>query len=405
MREMRGRGLRAAVILPRYGASLGGGAETLTRELVLKLREFGVFSSSEVWTTCAIDHRTWKNELPTGESFEDGMIVRRFPVDERDLEPFIAAEHALARGEALPIEGQLSWIENGVNSRELYLHILGHHQNYDILLFAPYLFPTSFWGPWIAPEKSVIIPCLHDEAYAYNAIFAALFNRVRGFFFNAEGEKRLANQIYPDSRFDERSAVVGMGFADIPVSDSAIADSFGLKRKEYLLYSGRKETGKNLPLLLNYYERLDSSVRSRLPLVLIGSGILDFRSSLPEGVIDLGFVAEEEKLSLMAGALALCQPSTNESFSIVLLESFLQETPGLVHSDCAVTREHVLSADGGLFFKDGAEFAAAVCYLLENPAIAGQLGRQARQYVLREYSWSSVVGRASRALELFGLAA
>ena len=34
----------------------------------------------------------------------------------------------------------------------------------------------------------------------------------------------------------------------------------------------------------------------------------------------------------MAGALAFCHPSVNESFGIVLLESWLARTPALVHA-------------------------------------------------------------------------
>jgi len=396
-------GRRAAVILPRYGASLGGGAETLTRELFLKLIEHGVIASGEVWTTCAIDHRTWKNELPPGKTIEDGIPITRFSVDERDLEPFIQAEIKLSHGEELTLDEQIAWMENGVNSKALYQHISDNQSKFDLLLFAPYLFPTSFWGPLIAPEKSIVIPCLHDEPYAYNRIFGALFSSVKGFFFNARAEQQLAESIYYNADLKSRSGVVGLGFEMDQVRATGLISKFGLTAKGYLLFSGRKERGKNLPLLLDYYERLPLKIKEELPLVLIGSGEIDFRPELPGFVIDLGFVSEEEKLELMAGALALCQPSTNESFSIVLLEAFLQETPALVHSECPVTSDHVISANGGLCFKDASEFISCVELLVNDRQTAFELGKQARRYVESNFNWHSVVERAKSTLERVGL--
>lgn len=398
-------GLRCAVILPRYGSSLGGGAETLTRELFLKLVEDGTFSESEVWTTTAKDHRTWANDLPSGASIEDGVVVRRFEVDERDLEPFIRAEHRMARGEQLSLEEQFAWMENSVNSRKLYKHIEEYGPSYDLLLFAPYLFATTFWGAQICPERSILIPCLHDEPYAYQKIFGVLFSKVRGLFFNAEAERKLASELYPNSKIYERSGVVGLGFAPKNISpnyDETLRER-GLKEDSYILYSGRKELGKNLDLLIEYYESLGEGIRANLRLVLIGSGEVHFRGSLPEGAIDFGFVTEEEKLNLMAGALALVQPSTNESFSIVLLEALQQKTPVIVHSHCRVTSEHVRAGNCGLSFGTKDEFKAVVKLFAEEPNTVKHLGEQGALYVEQMYSWEAVTSRAREALEKIGI--
>lgn len=107
---------KLAVVLPRYGASLGGGAEALARSLVLDIVGKTVAGPEfadcvEVWTTCARDHRTWANELPAGATTEDGVVVRRFPVDERDVSVFIAAEQKMASGLKLSVEEQLDWLQ------------------------------------------------------------------------------------------------------------------------------------------------------------------------------------------------------------------------------------------------------------------------------------------------------
>ena len=135
-----------------------------------------------------------------------------------------------------------------------------------------------------------------------------------------------------------------------------------------------------------------------LELLLIGSGDIHFLSSLPEGVSDLGFVSEEEKSSLMAGAFALCQPSTNESFSIVMMEAWLQGVPSLVHAGCDVTRDHVQRSGGGLYFANAGDLAGVLKYLLSADGLRDELGESGRRYVLNEYSWSAVLGRLESAL-------
>ena len=167
--------------------------------------------------------------------------------------------------------------------------------------------------------------------------------------------------------------------------------------KPFLLYSGRKERGKNLHLLIEYFSSLPPALKEHLRLVLIGSGDLsDIECS--EEVIDLGFVSEEEKRCLMSQALALCQPSTNESFSIVLMEAWLEETPVLVHSSCAVTREHVIESGGGLHFANAKEFSAVVAKLLKEPKLWRALGEHGKEYVQSVYSWKAVRKRFEQAL-------
>jgi glycosyltransferase involved in cell wall biosynthesis len=86
-------------------------------------------------------------------------------------------------------------------------------------------------------------------------------------------------------------------------------------------------------------------------------------------------------------------PSLHESFSIVLMESWLAQTPSLVHGQCAVTLEHSRRSNGGLYFNNYDEFAATLTYLLDHPQLAQQLGRQGRRYVLHNYAWDVIVPR------------
>lgn len=402
-----------AVVLPRYAKNLGGGAETLVGALVEQLvvvrnNDFvpeacEQIERVEVWTTCAKDHRTWDNFYEPGETLEDGVLVRRFPVDPRDLEVFLQVEIAIQEGRPVSIDQQLDWLANSVNSQGLYQHIADHGEEFDAILFAPYLFATTFWGALIYPERSILVPCLHNESYAYLPVFKHLFASVKGLICNAEPEQDLFAELYQFSDLQEKSAVVGMGFSE---QSSLIVDEqrklFELRKSErpYLLYSGRKEQGKNVDLLIDYFKSFRTSSDANLDLVLIGAGDVSFMDSLPEGVIDLGFVSEEEKRILMRNALALSQPSVNESFSIVMMEAWLEETPVIVHASCDVTKDHVEKSSGGLYFSNSCEFKLVLEELLK-PGLAKELGKYGKNYVKKEYSWKAVLERLYKAFDKF----
>jgi len=390
---------KLAAILPRYAANLGGGAETLVGSLLEAIvnERSPLFAdySVEIWTTCARDHRTWENFYPAGLAEEEGLTVRRFPVDERDLDTFISAELAMVDGKRLSVEQQLDWLAASVNSSALYEHIAREGTSFDHLLFAPYLFATTFWGALIHPERSVLVPCLHNEHYAYQEVFRALMQKVQGLIFNAEAERGLACELFGTAVIEPKSAVVGMGFdpQNLDVQESS---------DPYVLYVGRKERGKNLDLLIEYMRLFKNYYPdSSLQLVVIGAGEIDFLEENPPWLVDKGFVSTEEKRKLIRGAVSLVQPSTNESYSIVLMESWLQEVPVVVHGECAVTKEHVIDSNGGLYFANAVEFAKIIRELELNEALRTTLGRSGREYVQTRYSWDAVLERFYNALELF----
>jgi glycosyltransferase involved in cell wall biosynthesis len=399
--------LSIAAVLPRYGEDLGGGAEALVKSLMEVLRS-GLYAKRfnvarlEVWTTCAKDHRTWDNFWPEGVSEQNNIIVRRFPVSPRDLDLFIRSEIKIASAEQLTVDEQLDWLSQGVNSNDLYQHIAAHVGEFDLVLFAPYLFPTTFWGALIEPSKSLLIPCLHNEPYAYLEVFRQLFREVRGLIFNAEPELDLAKDVYRISGMQAKSGVVGMGFEPLNLDNDSKSDS--ISETPYLLYSGRKETGKNLDLLINYFTRYkELSGDTQLKLKLIGSGSIDFCDKLPADVEDLGFVSEEQKSKLMKNALVLCQPSINESFSIVLMEAWQRATPVIVNENCAVTKYHVVKSNGGLFFSSEEEFTEVVRLLRTDSELSKALGKNGRAYVEHQYSWANVIKRFEDAVQKVGL--
>ena len=78
--------MKLAVVVQRYGADINGGAELHARYIAEHLARH---AQVEVFTTCARDYITWKNELPPGEETVNGVRVRRYRVSQpRDKKDF-----------------------------------------------------------------------------------------------------------------------------------------------------------------------------------------------------------------------------------------------------------------------------------------------------------------------------
>ncbi len=188
-----------------------------------------------------------------------------------------------------------------------------------------------------------------------------------------------------------RHAVLGMGI-DIPPE----IPSHTTKSEPFLLLIGRLESGKNMQLIYDYVQRYVDEGND-LKLVVVGRGAL--KPPAHPAFEYRGFVTESEKQKLAASALALCNPSLNESFSIVIMESWLAGRPVMVHKQCAVTRGHVQRSQGGLTFATYGEFAAAVGWLLAHPELAAKMGENGRFYVNQHYQWPHIISQFTQILQ------
>jgi glycosyltransferase involved in cell wall biosynthesis len=383
---------RYAFVIPRAGIDIAGGAETLVRELAQKLAERG--DGVDILTTCAKDNRTWDNFYPSGETLEQGVRVFRFPVSARNTDIWVPLQIKFSEGLTLTAEEELDWMQHSVHSTDLFDYIERNEHTYKAFFFAPYLFGTTFWGSLIHPHKSILIPCLHDESYAYTKVVASMFRHIKGALFNALPEKWLAESLFGEILGDE----VGMGFE--PITDHSYKKTKVEKLcgvTNYLLYVGRKETGKNLHKLVDYYiaAKERKLIHEDVTLVILGGGSFDdlHRPKAKErsDIIDLPHVTEIEKQAVIAQALCLVQPSTNESFSIVIMEAWRLSVPVLVSASGAVTRYHVEKSGGGLYYANEEEFAAVTNEIFNNPDLRISLAESGRKYVQENYSWRAVL--------------
>ena len=255
-------------------------------------------------------------------------------------------------------------------------------------------------------EKSILIPCLHDESYAYMKLLKEKMKSFPAMIFLSKPEYELAASLYDLSSV--KCAVLGGG-VDTYWSESTDPQSFKDKYgiiDEFILFAGRKDAGKKADELLRFYMKFkDENPECKLKLVYIGGGELPIiiPQRFQEDIVDLGFVSIEDKHNAFTAATVFCNPSHFESFSLVIMESWVAKTPVLVSGHCAVTKNFCLEANGGLYYNNYEEFYYCIKYLIENKQAASDMGTNGYRYVLDNFTHEAIAEKYIKFLsEIFG---
>lgn len=385
---------RLALVCNRFGDHVAGGAEAHVRDLGCGLRDRDW--RIDVVTTAARDLYTWRNELPEGESLEDGLRVLRFPTvvgDGRKVRDRIGG--MIAAGASVSLDDQYAWMNSGVRVPGMHEYLVDHAAEYRAIIFAPYLFWTTFACAEIAPGRTILLPCLHDEPESRLDLFRPMFEGSRGILFQTDPELDLARRLFD---LPERTAVVGCA---LQTADRYDPDAFRRRHGidgPFLFYAGRREWGKGWPELLSHLEYASSVLANPVPLVTCGVGEL---GRVPPGVriVDVGYVSDQERSDAMAAASVYVQPSAMESFSRTIMEAWLAGTPVVANAGSAVVSWHCDRSEAGLAYRDRYEFAESLRLLVERPETSAAMARRGREYVLANYQLEDVLTRVEHALE------
>ena len=381
-------------VIPWYGENIPGGAEMELRQVTDRLHRAGV--ELEILTTCIKDAGSdWsRNFHKEGtETASNGITVKRFRVGERNAAAFDAVNAKLMKGMRITPAEEDIFLTEMAECSALYGYMKEHSDEYSLFVFIPYLLCTTYNGTKMFPEKSVLIPCFHDEAYAYISRYKEVFPKAAGMILNARPESELAERLYGFSKSGTKTIVMGIGMdTDIKPDADAFRKEFGID-SPFIVYAGRKDKGKNVHTLVQYFSEYLKRRDTDLKLVLMGGGSIELPDELvrQKRIIDLGFVDIQDKYNGQAAAEFLCQPSKNESFSLVIMESWLCGRPVLVHSGCPVTRNFVSESDGGLYFGDYFEFEGCTDWMLRNREKAALMGRNGGEYVRSNFAWDVIV--------------
>ena len=371
-----------------YGDGIPGGAEQELRGLVKHLNAAGV--EVEVLTTCVEKFASdWNVDFHRpGLTSESGISVRRFRVRKRNVDKFDRVNFKLMHDQAISSEEEKIYVEEMINSPDLYRFMDIHQDEYQLFVFIPYMFGTTFYGCQVCPEKTILIPCLHNESYAFMNCFREVFPAVKGMVFHSDPEKNLAEKIYGISGEFFKNLGEGVD-TEFSGNEKRFREKYGIN-SPFMLYAGRKEAGKNVDQLVQFFVEYKRKNSSELKLVLIGGGQIELPS---KEIIDLGFVPSQDKYDAYAAASVFCNPSRMESFSLVIMESWLLRRPVLVNCECDVTTDFVRKANGGLYYGTYKEFEKCLDYLLRHERITEQMGKNGEKFVRENFSWDVIVRR------------
>ena len=371
------------IVVQRYGNEVIGGAETLARNVAERLLRLGFRVT--VFTTCARDYLTWRNEYLAGESILKGVTIRRFPAArERDIGAFneYSGEFfAVPQGD----RDEARWFaEQGPFCPDLVQALVATERDIDLFFFFTYLYYPTVEGMRAIRKPAVLFPTAHDEPPIHLATMGEVFRRPRALFFLTRAEMDLVRRLFAPPG--------AMRLVRTGLDIRADVDDKPFRRRyllvaPYLLYAGRIERGKGLEAVFDHYRSLKGE--AYVDLVLIGKKLMDLPAI--QGLKYLGFVSEDDKLAAFKGAVLSLQPSPLESLSITTLESYSMRTPVLVNRNCPALLEHVETSGCGLAYGDGEEFLAGFRRLYRRPALRAAMGEKGLEYVRRYYSWDAVL--------------
>jgi glycosyltransferase involved in cell wall biosynthesis len=352
----------------------------------------------EVLTTTAVDHFTWADHHPEGTTVENGVPVHRFRVEPgrdggRWLELHTRIDLRIPTGRA----DELEWMGQSVWSPGLQ-EAAEDRGRYDWLVAMPYLFGTTFWAAAARPERTALVPCVHDEPHAWTGVVREMLGTVRGCMLNSDGEGELLGRLAPAAE----ARLVSVGYDDAPPPTAADVEAFCARRgiaPGYVLYAGRREAAKGVPLLYDAYARWAAGRPDAPPLALMGAGGLAPPDGLADRVIDLGFVPDADRDTAYAAASVLVNPSRLESLGMVVLEAWLAGTPCIVNGRSPVLREHCRASGGGLWFDDADELVEALDVMAGDPALRRAMAAAGAGWTRRTFSWDAVRERFHGALD------
>ncbi len=380
-------------MVPRYGPTVIGGAESAARALAERLVAYKGWKV-DVLTSCAEDFVTWDDVLPAGEETIGGVTVRRFAATAgRDPSFHPLSASLLADPSRASRPDAERWVDlQGPVVPDLVAAALD--ARVDALIFYPYLYYPTVRLIGRSRVPTVLHPAAHDEPALRLPVFPPVFTAADGLVFQTAAERELVQELFPVAT--HRQLLLGLG---VDERAPAVVPAGGPPSggPPYLVCLGRVENRKGTSLLAQLFAQYKRRRPGPLRLVLVGP-VVEAPAVHPD--IDVvGPVSEEEKWSLLAGARALVSPSPWEAFSLVVAEAWSTGVPVVVIASCAATVEHCRNSGGGLSFSGYAEFEASVDLVVTDDDARSRLGQRGRSYVDRWFRWPRVIDRYAAFVE------
>ncbi|MEZ5182004.1 MAG: glycosyltransferase [Acidimicrobiales bacterium] len=288
-------------------------------------------------------------------------------------------------------------MNDGLRVPELFHALLDDAERFRAIVVSPYLFWTSFAGGLVAPERTILRPCLHDEPEARFELFEPLFDGVAELWLNTDPELELLDALWPGHA---PASVIGEGVG-VPerYDPTGFRARHGLGERRFVLYGGRREGAKGWDQLVEGFAAAVRKEDLDLSLVTFGVGEVHVPADVADRVVDLGRIDDRDRDDAFAAAEAYVQPSALESFSRTVMEAWLAGTPVIANGASAVVSWHCARSGAGLTYDDDASLEQCLRFVAEAPGEAAALAAPGRDYVLEHYTWPATLDRMEASLE------
>jgi glycosyltransferase involved in cell wall biosynthesis len=380
--------VKVAFVTPRYGPQVVGGAEAAAAQLAEHLVAL-TDVQAEVYSTCALNPHTWADELEPGDSVLGGVPVHRYRATHGRLPEFTKLDGRLRLAPSrASLEEAQQWVEaNGPVSRDLVEAVCA--SDADVIAFYPYLYHPTVAAIGRVAVPTVLHPAAHDEPALYLPVYRQTFADADAFCYHTPSERQLVELNYPVAARPQIE--LGLGVGPSAGTGRPGGPLVGLGERPYIVSVGRVDAHKGSLMLASYFAAYKERHPGPLALVLVGPVSVDL-APRPDVVVT-GAVNEADKWDIVHSALVSVSPSALESFSLVVLEAWVDRLPVIVNGRCGPTRDHCERSGGGLWFTSFYEFEAVMDRLLGDPSLRATLGQRGRDYVDRFYQWPELIAR------------
>ena len=199
-----------------------------------------------------------------------------------------------------------------------------------------------------------------------------------------------------------KKEVVHMGvpvsFFVPPRSKFAAKEKIGIAGSRVIGFCGRIAREKDLPTLHTAFQKIHLKYRHTV-LLIVGEGL---EQEIPpsRSVVRVG--RQDNVVPFLQAMDIFVLPSLTETSSLATMEAMSVGLPVVV-TPVGNIREYVVHKKNGLFFarQDVDELAAHLDYLLKHPKIRKSLGKEARNTIVKNYSWDATAGRIKKILSTF----
>lgn len=356
------------VVAPVLTDKFVGGAEIVIKDFV------SILSRSEKYDITVVSTKSdsvsdFNNKAsstnPKDFGWYDNVKIVRFPT----ISP-LKKIHQWAHSKYNQSSGSIMngvWKYSGLTGIGLIGYIKKHIDEYDIVYVPHYLYPLSHRLITIAKHKNIVHPFVHDEEALKNINNKKFFQHAQFIIVNSDAEKAILDKhnipfFCPIDEVGNR--------VDAPIltstkkEQSELLEKIGVKPKKYIFYIGRISKMKNVDDLIHWHQSFLEKTSLNIALVIAGKGDpcqVAGLEKLPDGIKYAGFLSDEEKNTMIFNALAVSQLSILESFSLVMIESWLARVPVIVHQNCLPIKYNFIRGQSpGFLVGDEGDYIRAI---------------------------------------------